>query len=876
MKHPILTLMVLFLCATLLAKDRDRNKNTTPTLTEKALSAGFNHTLVIQEGEVFAWGENTYGQLGDGTSAPTGSSVLAIGLDHIIAVSAGRRHSLALRADGTVFAWGDNTYSQLGSVGSGSAIPVPVPGVSDIIDIQAGDFHCLALKSDGTVISWGTNALGELGRGFTSTSETPGNVIDASGTGNLKGITLISAGARHSLAILDGEVLAWGDNLNTQLGQSASVTVNSTPDFVMKGKFFTITRLDNIVSLSAGETHSLAIDTEGKLFSWGEGVFGQLGIGGPIDPLDPGTFRRRRAKEVASRVRTMAAGYNHSVFVDSQGELHFFGANFHGQFGIPLTTTRVEADSTVGYNKVVALACGTDFTLLLKSDGTIEGAGDNAHEQIGGGAGGSIPVFQPFFNKVDRLAQIATQGNSFVLKSDGSVWAFGQKEYVGFGTGSDVATATQIPSLTDIIAIGGTLHNAFALRVDGQVYAWGENESGACGQGTTTALYTSPTLIPGLSDIIYVSGSVQGDFGCCIVAKSHASAIDVNGELYMWGQNDNYELGTGATTRALSPTKVTAAGKVFSTSLARHNTFALYADNTVKAWGRRDNSGTTASPFGPTYVTTPTGVVTTAKIKAMSADRDARLALTPEGQVLVWGTVNYFSYPGFFDICQLGPGRTGVRVPTLIFEDDVNPILMSNVKFVTVGDSFAALIKADGSAWTWGRNNFGQLGKGYTSSSDAIPQNITCSTSGYPTAMFTALSGEEHVLANEASIAIKSWAFNNKGQVGPGYVSPPSSPRVLFCVVAARVASSDPVAPMETPAEQVLIYPNPTHETLHIQLTTEITEQATELRVIDMNGKTILLRKEITPKMTLQVDQLGTGLYILQVGSLRRSILIKD
>lgn len=862
MNRSLLTLLTLLLLFPSWAKDRDRNANTTPALTEKAISAGFNHTLIIQEGLVFAWGENVYGQLGDGTMTPTGLGVPVAGLDHIIAVSAGRRHSLALRADGKVFAWGDNTYSQLGTVGIGSPSPVMVPGVTDIIDIQAGDFHSLALKSDGTVISWGTNALGELGRGFTSPSETPGNVVDVSGTGNLEGITLISAGARHSMAIKNGNVLAWGDNFNTQIGKSSSTFSSPTPDFIMKGLFFPI-RLTDIIALSAGETHSMATDVAGNLWTWGEGVYGQLGIGGPIDPLNPATFRRRRASVVASQVRTMAAGYTHSTYIDSKGELHFFGANFHGQLGIPLTTTRIESPGTAGYNKSVALACGADFTVILKSDGSIVGAGDNAHEQIGPLVTPSVPVFTSFFNKVDRLAQVANQQNSFVLKSDGTVWAFGHKDYVGFAATSHVATPTLIPGLKDIIALGGTNQNAFALTVDGQVYAWGENDSGVCGQGTTTSLYGSPTLITGLSDIVYVDGTLQGYTSGN--GGSSACAIDVNGDLYSWGNNRKYTLGDGTNTTRLTPVRASLTSKDFSASMSKGNTFVLKANNSIWVWGNTSNDGAIGSSYTPAR-----SINSAAKFKSISTTREIRMALRVDGKIELWGDSGSQS-PNFFKICQGSSPYYLIDYPSLAYENPTSSVLIENVKFIETGDPQGFFIKADGSTWSWGANNYGQLGHGYKSTEVITPLQVSCSVPGYGVSMYTAISSEHHALANISSRLIQSWGPNTEGQVGNGTISPSASLPVLLCNAALRVTpESEPVIDA-----QALIYPNPVKETLHIKLPSELAEEELELRLIDTTGKIVLAQPVASSNIDLRVSQLKNGIYILKLGPIQRRILIR-
>lgn len=863
MTRSLIYLVLILSLHTLLAKDRDRNASTTPAMTEKAISAGFNHTLIIQEGVVFAWGENIYGQLGDGSFSTTAAGVPVAGLDHIIAVSAGRRHSMALRADGKVFIWGDNTYGQLGAVGAGSAIPIQLSGVSDIIDIQAGDFHCMALKSDGTVITWGINNLGELGQGFFSPSAPPGSVVTSSGTGVLNGVTLISAGARHSLAIKDGRVLGWGDNYNTQLGRlPSSFTSRNRPIAVRKKIGFFPIPLTDIISLSAGETHTMATDVEGNLWTWGEGVFGQLGIGGPIDPLDPTTYRRQDAVNVASKVRTMAAGYSHSTFIGSKGELHFFGANFHGQFGVPLTTTRVLSDSTVSYDKSVALACGSDFTIILKSNGSLVGAGDNAHTQFGVHPGPpAISSFVPFFNKTDRIAQLVNQENSFILRADGTVWSFGHKDYLGFSASGHVSTPMQIPGLSDIIALGATNKNAFALTVDGKVYAWGENDSGVCGQGTTTSLYTTPILIAALNDIVYIDGTIQGFTSS---DGSSACAIDVNGDLYAWGNNWKYALGDGTNTDRLTPVRSTLTSKDFSVSMSKGNTLVLNADNTVEVWGDWDTDGAVFT--GLSY--TPKKIInSTSRFKSISSTREIRMALTVDGKIELWGESDSNS-PNFFKICKGASPYYEVAFPSRAYESPSSSTQIDNVKFLESGDYIGYFIKADGSTWSWGANSEGQLGIGYESSEEVSPVEVSCTAPGYSVSMYSAVSSEHHALANLSGREIQSWGPNTEGQVGNGYAS---GYPVLSCNTAMRI--TNPVLGIEN--SQVLIYPNPTSEILHVELSDEMMNGITELRLIDASGRSLYSQDDISSEMNLDVSRLDAGIYILEVGSVKRRILIK-
>lgn len=157
----------------------------------QTIAAGSGHTLALKnDGTVWAWGDNYYGQLGDGTTTERHAPVQVTGLAGVTAIAAGGGHTVALRNDGTVWAWGDNYYGQLGdATATESHTPVQVTGLSGVTAIAGGGAHTVALKSDGTVWSWGDNSYGQLSDGTTTQRLTPVPV-----TGSLVILTTIFSG----------------------------------------------------------------------------------------------------------------------------------------------------------------------------------------------------------------------------------------------------------------------------------------------------------------------------------------------------------------------------------------------------------------------------------------------------------------------------------------------------------------------------------------------------------------------------------------------------------------------------------------------------------------------------------------------------------
>ncbi|MDD5501046.1 MAG: hypothetical protein PHH57_05095 [Candidatus Omnitrophica bacterium] len=160
-----------------------------------AISSGLRFSLVLlTDGTVWAWGENGWGQLGDGTITDSDAPVQVKNLSGVIAISAGHYHSLALKADGTVWAWGDNESGELGNGTTiNSYVPVQVSKLDGIEALEAGEAHSLALRKDGTVWSWGNNENGQAGNGTQNGKDDPAVTIPVK-VNNLSNVVAISEG----------------------------------------------------------------------------------------------------------------------------------------------------------------------------------------------------------------------------------------------------------------------------------------------------------------------------------------------------------------------------------------------------------------------------------------------------------------------------------------------------------------------------------------------------------------------------------------------------------------------------------------------------------------------------------------------------------
>jgi alpha-tubulin suppressor-like RCC1 family protein len=309
----------------------------TPYSTNLAITAGADHSLALKrDGTVWAWGSNASGQLGDGTMTDSlvPKKISSSSLSGVIAIAATTSHNLALKSDGTVWGWGHNYYGELGDGTYMTSILTPkqisTSLLSGVIAIAMGNYHSLALKSDGTVWAWGANYLGQLGDGTTTASLVPKQISSIA----LSEVIAITAGYYHSLALKsDGTVWTWGKNSNGQLGDGTTTNI-LVPKQVLSG----------VIAIAAGAFYSLALKSDGTVWGWGYNSYGELGDGTTTDSLVP----KQISSSSLSGVNAIAAGADHSLALKSDGTVWAWGNNYCGQLGDGTTTERHTPEQVSG------------------------------------------------------------------------------------------------------------------------------------------------------------------------------------------------------------------------------------------------------------------------------------------------------------------------------------------------------------------------------------------------------------------------------------------------------------------------------------------------------------------------------------------------
>lgn len=340
-------------------------------IQKKMISAGKYTSLVIGvDGNVYGWGNNNFGELGDGTTDKKLTPVKTNAPNNVVSIESGSDHSLFLTANGEVYASGDNNSGQLGDGTITRRLnPVKVSGLNNVVAIDAGTGFSLALTSDGSVYAWGGNYFGQLGIGSKSSKATPVKVQ------GLNNVVAIKAGNTHSLALTaDGSVYAWGRNDKGQLGDGT--TTNRTTPVKVQG-------LSNVVAIAAGFQYSLALTADGSVYAWGNNIFGQLGDGTTIQRLTPVKVQG------LSNVVMIEAKEDHSLALMSNGEVYAWGYNSSGQLGDGTTDNAATPVKVQGLSNVVAIAAGNYHSLALTSDGSIYVWGDNYYGQLGDGTEGN-------------------------------------------------------------------------------------------------------------------------------------------------------------------------------------------------------------------------------------------------------------------------------------------------------------------------------------------------------------------------------------------------------------------------------------------------------------------------------------------------------
>ncbi len=335
--------------------------------TEKVrvVTAGREYTVGIQEdGTLWSWGANYSGQLGRGGKTESPKEVKKNTKWKMVV--AGREYTVAIKADGTLWSWGGNGYGQLGLGHTNDRkTPQQVGNAKNWKAIAAGQGHTVAIQADGTLWSWGSNGYGQLGLGGTTDRKSPQQV------GNGTKWKSVVAGSGHTVAIkADGTLWSWGSNGYGQLGLGGT-TDRKSPQQVGNGTKWK--------AIAAGQGHTIAIKKDGTLWSWGNNHVHQLGrtVNKTYPQEKPGKVKH------GTKWKEAAADILHTVGIQEDGTLWSWGSNYIGQLGLGSTVSTQNTPRQVSSDVWKAVTTGGFHTIAIKEDGTLWSWGNYNDGQLG-------------------------------------------------------------------------------------------------------------------------------------------------------------------------------------------------------------------------------------------------------------------------------------------------------------------------------------------------------------------------------------------------------------------------------------------------------------------------------------------------------------
>ncbi len=670
------------------------------------IEAGENFTIVLKEnGTVWSWGNNKYGQLGNGTTVQSGVPQKVKELSDIVYINAGATFAFAINNSGEVFAWGDNRYAQLGDgTNTQRTKPVRTSQINDIKKISAGYYHAVALKNDGTVYFWGNPKMNPNVQGYEF-ERIPIEV-------DIQNIKDISSGKSHIVALSEeGDIYTWGENNSGQLGNGVFGDTVTSPQKIELSS--------NITKIEAGIEHSIALDDSGHIYAWGNNLYGQLGDGTNENKSIPVML------ELIYDIKDIIAGYNHTIFVKNNDGIYMCGNNEYGQLGAGTTENSNLPIKISSQYEPISISGGLSHTVEIDAEGNIYAWGLNSSRQLGNSD--NIPIntaFNP--TRVYGLENIVSIENgiyhSLALDQDGNVWSWGYNSHNQLGDGTTINRDIPKKIIDDVKDISAGYYHSVALKNDGTVWAWGFN--GFAQIGADYEKNYSPIQVQGLTDIIAIAAG-----------SYHTLALKNDGTVWMWGRKDYHTSSAGVYENIKTPIQIEGLTSIKSIAAGYYSNFAVQEDGTGYAWGI-NNQGQLGDG---TQINRETPVkLSVNNIKAVSAGQYHTIMLNEDGEVFGFGYNYDYQY------------------------GDINENILNNIASVASGNNYSLMLTQDGRVLACGNNNYGQLGNG-TNKISMVPVY-----NGLENIKAIVVGGGGHSIALKSDGTVVAWGNNGSGQLGTG------------------------------------------------------------------------------------------------------------
>ena len=414
---------------------------------------------ISQDDELYMWGSNYYGQIGNGTTTEQLTPYKV--LSDVKSISLSSTNSAAITNSGELYIWGSNYDGDIGNgiYGAYSSQKnqlIPYKVLSNVKSVSLGLACSAAITNSGELYMWGGNFDGQIGNGTTKNQLTPYKVLN-----NIKSISL---GRNRSAAITDnGDLYMWGSNYYGQIGNG------TTKDQLTPYKV-----LSNVKNIMLEDNDIAAITNDDDLYLWGYNSYGQVGNGTTKDQLTP--------YKVLGNVRNVSLGYANIATITNNGDLYIWGDNFHGQIGNGTTKDQLTPCKVLSNVKSVSLGHFYNVSAITNNS-DLYIWGDNFHGQIGNGTTEDQLTPCKVLSNVKNIMLENYHGAAITNNDDLYMW--GENIYGQIGNGT---TDSQLTPYKVLSNVKGVLLNSFdsvGITNNDELYTWGFNGYGKIGNGTT-------------------------------------------------------------------------------------------------------------------------------------------------------------------------------------------------------------------------------------------------------------------------------------------------------------------------------------------------------------------------------------------------------
>jgi alpha-tubulin suppressor-like RCC1 family protein len=551
-------------------------------LLASQVSAGHEFSCAVTLAQtVDCWGDNNYGELGNGKTTDSSTPVAVTGLTNVVQVAAGYYHACARESNGTLWCWGDNGHGELGNNSTKeNRVPVIV-GMQNVTGVAAGDGDTCAIgNTPGDLWCWGWNDVGQVGDGTTTDRHLPTQV-----SGLSSGVQQVSAGLDSTCVIAripGAAALCWGDNNHGKIGDGIDRTFTAFPSQVFGLQTPPAGGPGGApYQVAAGGQHACAVLTSSVARCWGYGYYGQLGNGSSLDRFLPATViglpGPAHSVSAVSAGNTTGCAVTDTLNADCWGEAVGDGS--------PLTAVHTSAVpvQNLPAGGVSEVSVGAGGCALVRLGGLATGVrcwGQNTYGQLGDGL--TADRLKPV--KVQGLAgrpeSVSSSGaDACTVVQGGGAYCWGLNDHGQLGNNSTTNSATAVavqglPPGASVAQIAAADDHTCALLIDETVMCWGSNNHGQLGNGSTSDSST-PVAVTGLPAVVAISAGHQ--FSC---------AMDNAGNVECWGWNQYGQLGDGSTSDSSTPVLAGGIGLgAQAIASGDESSCAALSSGTVDCWG---------------------------------------------------------------------------------------------------------------------------------------------------------------------------------------------------------------------------------------------------------------------------------------------------